>query len=169
LDERSGQGTKEEIDTLGKQLIDSYLEIGSIQSSPDPTDKTQVQLVTHQTMEAIKKFLMIRSELYRKEMSIFMEFYGRTKKGEDKARMHMTGNNLLLFIMDNAMLLILFTLVDSLIKSSPELDSLRNQMNVYAEIMKKFKTLVDDKTTGKPVEAWFNIIWDRQVKRGVVR
>jgi hypothetical protein len=120
-------------------------------------------------MEAIKKFLMIRSELYRKEMSIFMEFYGRTKKGEDKARMHMTGNNLLLFIMDNAMLLILFTLVDSLIKSSPELDSLRNQMNVYAEIMKKFKTLVDDKTTGKPVEAWFNIIWDRQVKRGVVR
>ena len=49
------------------------------------------------------------------------------------------------------------------------LDSFRNQMNAYCSNHAEIQELVDDKESGEKVESWFKLMWDRQVKRGVVQ
>lgn len=113
------------------------------------------------------KFLTIRHELYGKSVLMIMDLYAK-KGGRNSGLLEMEGTSTLAFLMDNSMLLALFALVRGL-NSSSELDSIRNQMSDYAQVMAKFKELVDEKKSGKAVESWLNMMWDRQVKRGVVQ
>jgi hypothetical protein len=167
MDEGTEQATKEKITALTKQVLDAYSRIGSTKPAADKTDRAQVKASINQFMERCKQFLDVRNELYVKQVLAVAEIYKETKDESLKSILAIAQENLTTSLMDNSLFVILITLVHTLIEGTSDLDSIRNRMNTYAEVMSKFKTLVDAKS-GNPAEDWFGKIWDRQVKRGVI-
>lgn len=148
------------------EVLQSYLALARV---PAPTSESERESTIDQLFEASKKFLSTRHELYSKQMEVVIDHFIRSSKARRDPRFIDAGSELLVHLMDNMMLYALFTAVHAVVQRTPELDSFRNQMNAYAQIMQKFKELVDDKESGEKVESWFKLMWDRQVKRGVVQ
>lgn len=180
MHEETGQTTQEEIDSLRKQVIVAFNEI-PFAPPVDPTDKTQVEAAIFQFLDGCAKVLKARNEYFLKSWSYAQSVSQKIAKAEDTDILDLTPKELfqamlsdsvqnnIVFTVDNFFLHLLLSLVTLLIKSTSELDSMRGTMASYSEVMSKFKTMIEDKTTGKAVESWFNIIWERQVKRGVVQ
>jgi len=181
LDETTRKTSQEEIITLRRQVADAFHELSTIKPASDLSDRKQMESVVYGFLEGCVKLLTTRENLFLKEYSYTSETYKQMENTKDanwkklKPKTLFMGlledymQNYRVFAVDNVLLLTLVIAVTELIKTGTDVDFMRNTMNVYAETMSKFKALVEDKATGKPVEEWFNLIWDRQVKRGVIR
>jgi hypothetical protein len=186
LDDESRQTTETERIALRKQVGDALDAIISLEPAVDKTDIDQRKAAISEYLQRCIKYLEVRSKYLLKNSDALREVYEHTGKADSKALKRMrsdfrgmiTGimyDNMetnAIFLIDNAMISMLTKIVSILITASvdtvSEMDSMRNTMDAYAQVMGKFKTLVEDKKEEKPVESWFNVIWERQKKRGVI-
>ncbi len=186
MDEGTKQRTKEEIGALRKLVVEAYSELGSTQPPTDATNNDQVQSFLNQFMERFEVLLNVRQDLYSKQIAALDEFQKETSEPEHnlikrmipigrmadalvKPLLSVMGENLLTSQMDNSLMLTLVTIVHTVIRSTSDLDSIRNRMSTYANIMSKFKTLLHEKRSERPTAPWFNLIWATQVKRRFIR
>jgi hypothetical protein len=182
LDDKTDQTRKEEsVDLARKRFTEAFSELVARQRAGDPSDRAQLEAFVYGILESWANVLAARSNLFKEEFSSTEEAYNVVTDMDESAWKKLKTKGLLqglladrmrsyaVFLVDNMLLQVLTVTVTELIKETVDISAMRNTMDAYAEVMGKFKALVESKQTGKPVEEWFNVIWKRQAERGVIQ
>jgi hypothetical protein len=178
LDEGTGQTSEEKITELRKRVVDALREIMSAPRVSDASDRAQLEAHVYGFLGACTNLASAQQTLFLEELSYGTEIITALDKMSEDEFSHRELAKGIIFenrrlyahlAMDSLLTFTLMNLATLLVKSATDFESMRNTMAAYSEVMGKFKKLIENKATGKDVETWFNTIWDRQVKRGVIR
>jgi hypothetical protein len=163
------------------RVFDAFEKIASKPGVTDKSDRPQVEAAVYGFLEDCTNLAAAQQTLFLKELLHESDTITGIDKVPDDVFSRFTHKELVqgivsesrrfyvYLMMSSFLTLVLVNLATLLVESAADFDSMRNTMLAYSDALGKFKTLVESKATGKDVETWFNTIWDRQVKRGVIR